>query len=135
MTEGNLTKHLLLSLSKALPTLRIFRNNTGVGWVGRMLRNIAGTVTLADARPLHAGLCTGSSDLIGWVTIQVGPEMVGRKIAVFTAIEVKTATGKATEAQLNFMARVREAGGIAFIANDAVKSPADLKTIVEGFQK
>ncbi|MGI9161139.1 MAG: hypothetical protein ACR2K1_15435, partial [Saprospiraceae bacterium] len=64
MTETNLLKQITLSLQKSFPALRIFRNNTGMGWAGRLLhRTGAGTVAIENARPLHAGLCEGSSDL------------------------------------------------------------------------
>jgi hypothetical protein len=68
--------------------LRLFRNNTGMGWVGKLFRptrvmTIAvgpGDVLLREAFPLHAGLCEGSSDLIGWVSVTVTKEMVGKNL-------------------------------------------------------
>ena len=63
------------------------------------------------------GLTPGSSDLIGWVPVTITPDMVGRQIAVFTGVEVKTLTGKAQENQKIFRNNVRRAGGIACIAN------------------
>jgi hypothetical protein len=41
--------------------------------------------------------------------------MVGQKIAVFTAIEVKTPTGKVSEVQENFISLVKKHGGIAAV--------------------
>lgn len=86
-------------------------------------RNQVGQYELKDGRILRSGLCNGSSDLIGWRSIVVTPEMVGKKIAVFAALEVKSKTGRATAGQKNFCQRVKEAGGFAGI----VKSPDDAK--------
>ena len=52
---------------------RLFRNNVGTGWVGHQTRVSRptmvlmkeGDVLIRNASPLHSGLCTGSSDLIG----------------------------------------------------------------------
>lgn len=80
----------------------------------RMFRNTVGTVQ--DKRTGHwitFGLMVGSADLIGWRTITVTPEMVGRKLAVFTSIEVKTASGKSRGNQTTWSNNVLKAGGIA----------------------
>ena len=42
--------------------------------------------------------------------------MVGQKIAIFTAIEVKSDTGKSSEAQKNFLQMVENFGGISGVA-------------------
>ena len=67
-------------------------------------------------RPVQFGLARGSADLIGWRTIKVTPEMVGQRIAIFTSIEVKTATGRISPAQQAWLGAVRTAGGIAGVA-------------------
>jgi hypothetical protein len=99
--------------------VRIFRNNTGTGWVGTQIKSKPGTITLKDYRPLHAGLCTGSSDLIGWKTIEITPEMVGQRVAVFMAIEVKGPKGRLSAGQRNFIDAVTAAGGVAGIVKSA----------------
>ncbi len=104
-----------LALGK-LPHVKIFRNNVGMGWIGKS-KNINGNVIIADARALHAGLCEGSSDLIGWTTVEITPDMVGKKIAVFTAIEVKAEGGRVSPKQRNFLDVVKQSGGIAGIAS------------------
>ena len=58
----------------------------------------------------------GGSDLVGYRRVTVTPEMVGQEMAVFAAIEVKTAKGRATKDQLRFIEHIRNAGGIAGIA-------------------
>lgn len=117
MKEGNIQRTIQLFLSR-FQNVRLFRNNVGQGWVGQLISNKNGTVTLANARPLHAGLCDGSSDLIGWKTVEITPEMVGQKIAVFTAVEIKTEKGRPTEAQNNFLSVVNRSGGIGFVARN-----------------
>lgn len=118
--ETNISKRIQKATSKV--GARLFRQNVGWGWVGKVIRGAGMVVTLGprdvlirDARPIEMGLITGSSDLIGWHTITITPEMVGRRVAVFTSMEVKTPTGDVSDAQENFVDRVCEAGGIAGI--------------------
>jgi hypothetical protein len=126
MKETNLLRACLLQVPSSC---RMFRNNTGQGWQGQRLQSRPGTVLLSDPRPLHAGLVKGSSDLIGWKTITVTPEMVGRKLAIFAAVEVKTERGRITVDQLNFIEQVRSAGGIAGIA----RSPEEARNLLETY--
>ena len=119
--ESNILKLIQLSLSK-LRNVTTFRNNTAQAWVGKPVARTATTITLAEYRPLHAGLCKGSSDLIGWTMVEVTPEMVGQRLAVFTAIECKSERGRATDEQLNFVEQVRKAGGFAGIARTPVEA-------------
>lgn len=119
MTEKNETNRILLELPD---NQRMFRNNVGTAWAGVISHKTPSTITLRDPRPLHAGLCVGSSDLIGWTSVEITPDMVGTTVAVFTAIEVKTGNTPATDAQVNFIDQVNAAGGIASIRrikNDA----------------
>ena len=73
---------------------------------------------LRDQRgvPVRYGLQPGSADLIGWRTITITPEMVGQQVAVFTSIEVKSATGRLRPEQRQWMEAVQSAGGIAGVA-------------------
>jgi len=59
------------------------------------------------------GLSPGSSDEIGWKEKIITQDMVGKKIAIFQAIEIKTLTDKISYEQIIFYLRVRLAGGIA----------------------
>lgn len=83
----------------------------------RLFRNQVGVYELKDGRYLTSGLCVGSSDLIGWTLITVTPDMVGKTVAVFTAIETKAPKKHATEAQSRFIDAVTFAGGIAGVAH------------------
>lgn len=121
-SETNLVRAILVALGCG-PT-RLFRQNVGMGWQGRRLRIPAGRtyrvqprdVILSDARPLEAGLCKGSHDIIGWHTVEITPDMVGQKIAVFTSIEAKDTHGRETKEQAAFGKAVQAAGGISGIA-------------------
>jgi hypothetical protein len=98
--EAAVQNRIRLALSRG--ATRLFRNNTGA------LKDATG-------RLVHFGLCKGSSDLIGWKTIEITPEMVGQKVAVFCALEIKD-KGKATVLQRHFISVVHEAGGFAGVA-------------------
>ncbi len=114
MKETDIQIKIRLALAKL--KLTIFRQNTGFGWVGEYRKVGRSSVIIENARPMHAGLCVGSSDLIGFKSTTITKEMVGRKIAVFTAVEVKTKTGRVTEEQKNFLKAVNDAGGIGIVA-------------------
>ena len=102
--------------------VRLFRNNTGVGFVGRVAERSSGRLVLLEPRPLHAGLCKGSSDLIGWRSVVVTAPMVGRRLAVFAAIEAKTGRLQATPEQATFIENVRAAGGLAGVARSVAEA-------------
>lgn len=112
--ETDLQQRIRLAVG-LLPDLRLWRNNSG---------------KLPDPRTgrwVQFGVASpGGSDLIGYRTIEITPDMVGRKVAVFTAIEVKTATGRATPEQRRFIEHIRAAGGIAAI----VRSVAEVQRIL-----
>jgi hypothetical protein len=83
----------------------------------RLLRNNCGQCRTDDGRVIRYGVGNpGGSDLIGIKAITVTPDMVGRQIGVFTAIEVKTPTGRASEQQQRFLSMVGALGGIAGVA-------------------
>jgi hypothetical protein len=65
----------------------------------------------------HAGdVFSGSSDGIGLHSITITPEMVGRQVAVFVAIEAKD-KGEPSAEQRTFLTVVHKAGGIAGVAH------------------
>lgn len=130
MHEKDLLDDIQITASKSRRCV-LFRNNVGQGWVGQIVEKTPTRITLANFRPLHAGLVRGSSDLIGWTTVTITPEMVGRKIAVFTALEAKTPRDKLKPDQDNFITRVKEAGGIASEIRDA----AHISGIISEFEK
>lgn len=91
---------------------RLFRNNVGTGYQGKVA-TLNGKRCIIEPRFITFGLCVGSSDLIGWTEVEITPDMVGKKVAVFTAVEVKIGKRKTTDLQNNFINTVLFAGGIA----------------------
>lgn len=115
-TEMGILRQVMLACSRGAS--RLWRNNSGVGWVGKVAYQKQDELLLQNARPLRAGLCEGSSDLIGWKSVQVTPEMVGKRLAVFVACEVKSQFGRVTDEQATFLEAVNQAGGIGIVVRN-----------------
>jgi hypothetical protein len=114
MLEKNIQSLILIAISKCKHIG--WRNNTGMGWIGESVKLKNGDVLIRNARPLHAGLCLGSSDIIGIKKIKITQEMVGTEIGQFMAIEVKQEKKNPTKEQQNFIDFVNSNGGIGFVA-------------------
>lgn len=126
--ESNIQKTIQLNVP---PHARLFRNNVVRGYQGIPKRHTDGTtVTLQHARIIDAGLCKGSSDLIGFTSVEITHDMVGQKVAIFTAVEVKNKKGRASKEQLNFIKLIRTFGGRAGIARNI----EDAQKIINGEQ-
>lgn len=97
----------------------------------RLHRNNTGTLLDRNGRPVQFGLAKGSADLIGWTTRTITPDMVGQQVAVFTSIEVKSATGRLRPDQRQWMEAVQAAGGIAGVAR-SVEDAVGLTTVEDG---
>lgn len=104
LEETNISKKIMLKISTL--GCRLFRNNVGIFF----------TYT---GDTVKCGLHKGSSDLIGWKSTRITPDMVGDTIAIFTSIEVKTGTGRLRPEQKHWIEQVKNAGGIAFCARSA----------------
>ena len=125
----HLTQQQIL-LAHGSGTTRLWRNNVGTGWAGQATKVTPGNrqaiaqalrpgdVVIRQGRPLHAGLCVGSSDLIGYR--QVGG------LAQFVALEVKSTTGRATKEQSQFLEHITAAGGCAGV----VRSVGDASALL-----
>lgn len=107
MRESGRIRQILASMP---PEQRLFRINSGMGWSGKVVRHTKDMLVLKNPRPFHAAP-PGWPDICGWTEIEITPEMVGQKIAVFTAVEVKV-TGRLSKAQAAFKAVLETMGGI-----------------------
>ena len=102
ITEADVSKDIV-KYAEANPDMQLWRNN--VGAVKKGLRWIV------------FGLCKGSSDRIGYTKVKITPGMVGKTIAVFTAVEIKRPGGITTDLQEEFVADIEASGGIGMIAD------------------
>ncbi|MDA8230750.1 MAG: VRR-NUC domain-containing protein [Magnetospirillum sp.] len=105
-----------------LPGVRLFRNQVGHGAAGQIIGRPGPGLLVVRGNPVTMGLAPGSPDLIGWRTLTVTDDMVGQRIAVFVGLEVKTATGRASPEQRNFIDVLDRAGGIAAIVRDKAEA-------------
>lgn len=134
MAEADLMR--LLQRFASTVGARLFRQNTGMAWVGNA-RRIArtetvqvypGDVVIRKARPFHAGV-EGMSDLGGWVPVQVTADMVGSTVAIYAQVEVKD-EARPTKEQLAWITAVKKAGGRAGIAHNE----SELLEIIRGLR-
>lgn len=93
----------------------------------RMFRNNVGSIKDKDGRLVTFGLCKGSSDLIGFKSVEITADMVGKSVAIFTAIEIKTPKGKISESQQAFIDMVKTKGGLAGVARSIEDAQEMLK--------
>lgn len=99
-------------------------------------RNNVGAYSAPGGRQIRYGLANESkkinithksSDLIGITPVTVTAEMVGMKLGVFTALEMKKhdwhpgEDAKREKAQLRFINAVRNAGGLGFFCRNPVQ--------------
>ena len=123
-SESEIQQEIRLESPKLGVTL--LRNNQG-GFkdeTGRLVR-----FGLGNESPNQFFL---SSDLIGFTEIVIGPDMIGKRVAVFTSIEVKkekdTTKKERKQKQQNWIEFVKDRGGIAAFCN----SVDELRKIILG---
>lgn len=127
LQETNITHDCLKEAS--ICGARMFKNVRGLFWPIDVFDRIVQAFNrggIAEVRRIRsitprikAGLSQeGSSDLIGWYSVTITTDMVGKRIAIFTAFEIKTAAGKVSPEQANFIKQVAENGGISAILRD-----------------
>ena len=96
--EAQIQHDIRLALS-AVPGLVLWRNHVGAAMI--------------DGRKQSFGLARGSADLIGiWQN------------GAFVALEVKTPSGRVSEAQARFLSLVRSHGGIAVVVRSVEEALA-----------
>lgn len=138
LSEAGVTSRWLLLTAKLRMVL--FRTNSGRAWISALgpkgVRQLNdGSIHIAQARSIGMGMCMvngttvpGLSDHNGYTIKTIPPEWVGRQVAIYTCSEEKRQKGgRATEDQKSYVMRVREAGGIGLIVNDAAAAAAEVE--------
>jgi len=109
---------------------RLFRANSGMGWIGKIIKKARGMITIKNPRPFH-GMPAGTADVIGWESTEIcdllnkfdceyfcthytscGECPLHRKIAIFKGVEIKTGKQKLTPEQKNWRDQLIKDGGI-----------------------
>lgn len=108
--EGEIANQTWL-MSGLIPGVRLFRNNVG-------------EARAQSGQWIKFGLHKGSSDFIGWQSLIVTSEMIGKRIAVFIGVEIKTPEGVVSPEQQGFLEEVNRWGGKAVV----ITSASELKT-------
>lgn len=109
---------------------RLFRQQSGEYWIGEVTHLRDGSIRIENPIRVVVGF-PGLADLGGWRSVVVTPEMVGQRIAVYVALEVKTPRGRVKDDQQRFIHAVNEAGGIGSV----VRSVADAVDALTGVDK
>lgn len=123
--EGGIQRSIWIGIAD---TTTLFRVNTGKGWVsggGKPRRLDDGSILIPNGRPVALGFSSpdgkpirGASDLAGYTSITITPEMIGKTFPVFTGIETKNSEGGVvSDDQQHFIDNVRQAGGCAGAAS------------------
>lgn len=69
----------------------------------------------------------GMPDTMLVVAVEITPDMVGQTMAVCAAAEIKTSTGRQSEAQKRWQSAFEKRGGVYRL----VRSPADMLALIE----
>lgn len=132
--EKELINKVLLEGSKKG---RMFRANSGMAWIGKIIKKLNDRIVLQNPRPFH-GMPKGTPDCIGWENVEICEWLnenmekhpclnyknkkndktpcvlcpLNKKIAIFKSVEIKTGKQKLTSEQENFKSKLLEDGGI-----------------------
>lgn len=120
-SEHSIQNAIRLALSEA--GILNFRVNVGTGWTGSRVSRTTlrgqPVAIIENPRPFSTGLPEGFSDILAAVQVEITPDMIGKTLAVFAVVEVKSSTGRATAQQKKFIETISNAGGLAGIARSA----------------
>lgn len=109
--------------------VRLWRNQAGLCWAGESHETPGGAIVIPNARRVMTGLAPGASDLIGPVSVVITQAMVGQRVALFGAVEVKTLKEirrPKPKKQVAFVNLIKEMGGRAGFASTRDEAAAIL---------
>jgi hypothetical protein len=127
--EAQILKEILLTLGSRAD-MRVWRNNTGQLWTGKIIRKVerAGTIKVEKGDilikrgyPVRFGL-PGSADILG----------VAAPSGRFIAVEVKAENGKQSKQQKVFADMVKRMGGAYILARSKDEAMSELEKELSG---
>lgn len=135
-SESTVQREVWIELSRRqVAPSTLFRTNSGKAWMSGLgprgvIRLQGGDILIKAARPIALGMALtngdtvpGLLDLNGFTRVTITPDMVGRVLPVYTAIETKaTGGGRKREDQINMVRRLHAVGAIAGFASSAAQA-------------
>jgi hypothetical protein len=112
-----------IQLAHSRHDTRLWRANAGRAWQGEPIERAPNRLVLKNPRSVQLAPA-GFPDLFGMRSVTITPEMVGRRVALFAGLEIKTGTGRTSEAQDLFLDILRSLGalhGVARSVEDATR--------------
>ncbi len=125
MSESPLYGEIMLAVSNG--DTRLFRQQAGLFWTGKIIEQTAERLTLLYPRAVKVG-APGLSDLGGVTSVIITPEMIGQHVGIDVQIEVKTGRRRTTPEQAAYISIMRSLGARAGIAH----SVEDAQAIING---
>lgn len=129
-SEANISNSAAITVSRNGG--KSFRNNVGGTWTGikrhEYTENGKRYAIIENPRWITFGLIKGSADRIGWKSIVITADMVGKKFAQFLSLEMKAKNGIALDDQVNWHNVIINDGGLSGFA----RSDDDVKRIMNG---
>lgn len=125
VTESPLYGQIMAAFSRG--ETRVFRQQSLMGWAGKILNKTHNTVTLLNPYAVRVGV-PGMADLGGVTSVIITPDMVGQRIGIDLQIECK-ATGKyGFKEQRDYISAMQALGVRAGFA----RSVEDARRIIAG---
>lgn len=118
MTEHDIQNSIRIELGKH--GIYTERMNAGSFWSGKTVAHDGKHLVLSDPTRIM-GAVAGTSDLIGFRSVKITPDMVGTTVAQFIAIEVKKPGERPRKNQLDYLAMVNKRGGVGLWADNVNK--------------
>jgi len=114
---NSITSQVMINESKN--GIKLFRNHRGKAWQGKSSYSKERKIVIIEnPRFFEFGLYPGAGDLIGWKEVIITPEMIGKKMAIFTSEEIKSVNDVISKDQQKWHDIVRMSGGISKIAKE-----------------
>lgn len=124
MQESTIQSQIMLAMCRS--GAYVLRVNAGEFWGGKIIAHTGDKLLLGHPTKIQ-GAPKGTSDLIGCRTVTVTPEMVGKQVGIFVALEVKKPGESPRPEQLNYLDVMRRRGAITGWA----RSPDEALRILE----
>jgi VRR-NUC domain len=123
VSESELYAQILKAVSTG--NTRLFRQQSGQFWTGRVLEHSHDRVVLAHPRIVRVG-ALGMSDLGGVTSVIITPDMVGHRVGIDVQIEVKSKSGRISSEQQAYIDVMRQLGSRAGTARSVDEATAIL---------